>query len=183
MNLPRVHMFPILNPPPSSLPVPSLWVIPVHSLKHPVPCIKPGLAIRFLYDITHVSMPFSQGSILINNYMKFLLLFLCRLLDPSGEWFPLNFSLCLGYSCQNTVIGWDLWKTGLEWKFMCMLFMHAKSLQSCPTLCDAMDCSLPGSSVHGILQARILEWVVVPSSRCLSDPRITTPPNLLHLLL
>ena len=34
----------------------------------------------------------------------------------------------------------------------------AKLLQSCLTLCDAMDCSLPGSSVHGILQARILEW-------------------------
>ena len=33
----------------------------------------------------------------------------------------------------------------------------AKSLQSCPALCDPMDCSLPGSSVHGILQARILE--------------------------
>ena len=30
--------------------------------------------------------------------------------------------------------------------------------QSCPTLCDPMDCNLPGSSVHGILQARILEW-------------------------
>ena len=41
----------------------------------------------------------------------------------------------------------------------------AKSLQLCPTLCDPMDCSLPGSSVHGILQARILEWVAVPSSR------------------
>ena len=33
--------------------------------------------------------------------------------------------------------------------------------QSCPTLCDPMDCSPPGSSVHGILQARILEWVAV----------------------
>ena len=33
--------------------------------------------------------------------------------------------------------------------------------QSCPTLCDPMDCSLPGSSVHGILQARILEWVTI----------------------
>jgi len=106
----------------------------------------------------------------------FVVFFLCRLLDPSGEWFPLNFSLCLGYSCQNTVIGWDLWKTGLEWKFMCMLFMGAKSLQSCPTLCDAMDCSLSGSSVHEILEAKILEWVVVPSSRCISDPRISTPP-------
>ena len=41
----------------------------------------------------------------------------------------------------------------------------AKLLQLCPTLCDSMDCSPPGSSVHGILQARILEWVALPSSR------------------
>ena len=37
--------------------------------------------------------------------------------------------------------------------------------QSCPALCGPMDYSLPGSSVHGILQARILEWVAIPSSR------------------
>ena len=37
--------------------------------------------------------------------------------------------------------------------------------QSCPTLCNPMDCSPPGSSVHGILQARILEWVAIPFSR------------------
>ena len=42
--------------------------------------------------------------------------------------------------------------------------MHAKSLQSCPALCDPMDCSPPGSSVHGILQARTLEWVAVSFS-------------------
>ena len=46
--------------------------------------------------------------------------------------------------------------------------------QSCPTLCDAMDYSLPGSSVHGILQARILERVVIPSSRGASQPRDRT---------
>ena len=40
-----------------------------------------------------------------------------------------------------------------------------KSLQSCQTLCDPMDCSPPGSSVHGILQARILGWVAIPFSR------------------
>ena len=39
--------------------------------------------------------------------------------------------------------------------------MHAKSLQLCPTLCDPMDSSPPGSSVRGILQARILEWVAI----------------------
>ena len=43
--------------------------------------------------------------------------------------------------------------------------------QSRPALCDPMDCSLPGSSVHGILQARILEWVAVPFSRASSQPR------------
>ena len=40
----------------------------------------------------------------------------------------------------------------------------AKSLQSCPTLCNPMDSSPPGSPVHGILQARILEWVAVSFS-------------------
>ena len=44
-------------------------------------------------------------------------------------------------------------------------YMHAKSLELCPTLCNAMDHSPPDSSVHGILQARILEWVVMHSSR------------------
>ena len=42
--------------------------------------------------------------------------------------------------------------------------------QLCPTLCDLMDCSPPGSSVHGILQARILEWVAIPSPRYLHNP-------------
>ena len=43
--------------------------------------------------------------------------------------------------------------------------------QSCPTLCDPMDCSLPGSSVHGILQAGQLEWVAYPFSKGSSPPR------------
>ena len=41
----------------------------------------------------------------------------------------------------------------------------AQLLQSCPTLYDSMDCSPPGSFVHGILQARIREWVAIPSFR------------------
>ena len=47
----------------------------------------------------------------------------------------------------------------------------AKSLQSCPTLCDPVDCSPSGSSVHGILQANILEWIAISSSRRPSQPR------------
>ena len=49
--------------------------------------------------------------------------------------------------------------------------VHAKLLQSCLTLGGPRDYSLPGSSVHGILWARILEWVPEPSSRGSSRPR------------
>ena len=55
-----IHVFPILNPPSTSLPITSLWSSQCTSPKHPVSCIKPGLAIRFTYDNIHVSMPFSQ---------------------------------------------------------------------------------------------------------------------------
>ena len=48
--------------------------------------------------------------------------------------------------------------------------MHAKSLQSCPALCEPMECSLLGSSVHWILQARILEWVACLAPGDLPDP-------------
>ena len=50
----------------------------------------------------------------------------------------------------------------------------AKSLQSCPTLCDPIDGSPPGSSVHAILQARTLEWVAILLSRGSSQPRDQT---------
>ena len=48
---------------------------------------------------------------------------------------------------------------------------QAKSLQQCPTLCNPKECSPPGCSVHGILQARTLEWLAMPSSRGSSRPR------------
>ena len=50
--------------------------------------------------------------------------------------------------------------------------LRAQLLQSCPALCYPIDCSPPGSSVHGILQAKILEWAAMPSSGVLPDPGI-----------
>ena len=47
-------------------------------------------------------------------------------------------------------------------------------LQSCPTLCKPVDCSPPGSAVHGILQARRLEWAAISFSRGSSQPRNQT---------
>ena len=63
--------------------------------------------------------------------------------------------------------------------FVCM---STKSFQQWPTLCISTDCCPPGSSVHGILLARILEWVAIPSSRGSSQPRDRTCISLLHLL-
>ena len=66
----------------------------------------------------------------------------------------------------------------------------AKSLQSCPTLCDPIDGSPPGSPVRGILQARILEWVAIsfelmsPASPALAGGFFTTePPGKLRILM
>ena len=64
--------------------------------------------------------------------------------------------------------------------YVCVL--PAKSFQLCPTLCDPMDCSPPGSSVHRISQARILEWVAISSSRGASRPRALSQSLVSHAL-
>ena len=56
-------------------------------------------------------------------------------------------------------------------KYLLMIMHCMLVTQSCPTLCDPMDCSLPGSSVHGIVEAIRLEWVAIPFSRRSSWPR------------
>ena len=71
-------------------------------------------------------------------------------------------------SCQPTK---DLEMSLYLFKFQ-FACMGVKSFKSCPTFCDPMGCSPPGSSVHGILQARILEWVAMPFSRESSQSRI-----------
>ena len=71
------------------------------------------------------------------------------------EWGAIAFSL---ESCTDTIY---LKILSFLLKYACVL----KSLQLCPTLCNPMDCSPPGSSVHGTLQARVLERVAMASSR------------------
>ena len=66
-------------------------------------------------------------------------------------------------------------KVNSQWfKSCCQTCVHAQSLQSCPTLCYPMDCSPPGSSLHGISQGRIMKWVVMPSSRRSTQDREQT---------
>ena len=64
-----------------------------------------------------------------------------------------------------------VYKIALEFAFLKLKQSESEVTQSCPTRCDPMDCSLPGSSVHGIFQARVLEWVATSFSRRSSRPR------------
>ena len=69
---------------------------------------------------------------------------------------------------------WSIVQKNHEWCSPQGPCMCVKSLQSCPTLCDPIDHSPPGSSVHGILQARILAWIAMLSSRGFSPPKDQT---------
>ena len=60
------------------------------------------------------------------------------------------------------------------WSCVPSLLFESEVAQSCLTLCDPTDCSLSGSSVHGIFQARVLEWIAISFSRGSSQPRART---------
>ena len=74
------------------------------------------------------------------------------------------------------IMMWDTHFSTHTWSFIGTVMTNwawvlDKSLQSCPTLCDPADCSPPGFFDHGLLQARILEWIAMPSCRGSSWPR------------
>ena len=108
-------MFPILNPPPSSLPIPSLWVVPVHQ---------------------------PQASSIVHR-----------------TWTGNSFHTTFTFICSIIYR-----KEKTRTKIVLNRFSHVHFY--------SMDCSLPGSSVHGILHARILEWVAMPPPGDLPDPGI-----------
>ena len=83
-----------------------------------------------------------------NNYKRSITLKHCELLYCT----PVNLIILYeNYVCACVCV--------------CVCVCAHACAQSCPALCDPMDCSLPGSSVHGIFQARILEQVAISSSR------------------
>ena len=73
-------------------------------------------------------------------------------------------------SLSNSLSSWLSLVTSSYCPIQLPVCVCAKLLQLCPILCDTVDSSPPGSSVHGILQARILEWVAMPFSRFSSLP-------------
>ena len=97
------------------------------------------------------------------------------------------FEFGVSYLASTQIFIFTTHLRSLQFKYFCFRILnfdypvgHLKSVfrngevkvtQSCPTLWDPMDCSLPGSSVYGILQVRILEWVTMSFSRGSSQPR------------
>ena len=110
-----------------------------------------------------------------SNFLRLHGLQLTRILCP-----PLSPGVCSMGSYHSDI------NSGTEQKFHPRRLRQknrgAKSLQSCSTFCDLMDGSPPGFSVHGFLQARILAWVAVPSSRGSSQPRDWTQVSYVCLL-
>ena len=116
------------------------------------------------------SLNFIDSSFIVRSVINFKFIFICLVKWVEAQ-FPTWISSFLELLVAITILYWSTLEHLLSqltvyvrahlWN-MCM---HTTLLQSCPTLCKSMDCSLPGSSAHGILQARILKWVTMPSSR------------------
>ena len=102
---------------------------------------------------------------------------------PQTENFTISSSVSQAFRLTMNFITGLPGSPACKWQIM-VLLSHCNCVcmlvaQLCPTLCDPMDCSPPGSSVHGILQARILEWIAIPFSRGSSWSRDQTQVFLL----
>ena len=118
---------------------------------------------------THLNLVIDLLSVncLIFTAYKLLVLFFGKTVLVFSNLNSVASALFWGGSCQTHQFCAD-------WLRTLLMMARAKLLQLCPTLCHPMDCSPPGSSVHGISQSRILEWVAVSFSRASSQPRYRT---------
>ena len=84
------------------------------------------------------------------------------------SYYVLKYALCHFCSLSSPS------RTLITWTLVCLMLSWSEVARSCLTLCDPVDCSPPCSSIHGILHARILEWVAISFSRGSSRPRDRT---------
>ena len=137
-----IHVFPILNPPPSSLPIPSLWVVP--SIQYHTSNLNWRLISYMILYMFQCHSPKSSHPLPLRQSPK-----------------DCSIHQCLfNYKISETISDTSSTPVSSPYSLLC----YAKSLQSCPTLCDPIDGSPPGSPVPGILQARTLEWVAISFS-------------------
>ena len=126
--------------------------------------VSPGFSILPHWFISQSTYPYCPTSITVAMLLMLLSRFSHVRLCPTQETAAHQAPPSLGFSRQ------EHW-SGLPFPSP-MRESESELAQSCPTLSDPMDCSPPGSSVHGIFQARVLEWGATPSSRDLSSPGI-----------
>ena len=157
-----------------------LWANTYHDLKHPLSgCSFRVVTVKSVCVLSHVQLfaplwtvahqaPLSMGFPRQESWS--------RLPFPSPGDLPMPG--VKPSSLMSPALAGRFFTTSATWEAKTLTFliegemcMRAETLQSCPTLCDSMDCSQSGSSVHGILQARILEWVAMLFSRESSRPR------------
>ena len=102
-----------------------------------------------------------------------MVVFLCFSVSPSVFALTPGKPLFSGFSVSKPA----LWGASLmiQWLRVCLPVQGCLVTQSVPTLCNPMTCRLPGSSVHGILQARILEWIAIPFSRAKTRDMSSVP--------
>ena len=154
-----VHVSPSWTPLPPPSPSHPSGSSQCTSPECPVSCIEPGLAIYFTYGNIHVSTLFSLFWLSARCMTEIL-----------KQCIPFKFSISWCFCVAFRVVFSGLSSNSLVSSLMIM-YVCAKLLQTCLTLCDPMNCSPPGSSVCGISQARILEWVAISSCKGSSRPR------------
>ena len=135
----------------------------------------------FIYDPTDVGNLMSGSSAFSKSSLNIWKLLIHILLKPAAvaaaaaaaaKSLQLCLTLCDPIDEPTRLLcPWDSpgKNTGVGCHFLlqCMkVKSESEVAQSCPTLCNPMDCSLPGSSIHGIFQARVLEWVAIAFSNC-----------------
>ena len=138
------------------------------------------------YKIVHPPIPPFRTFLFSSHYMSGLLLIPLRKTEILHSWnillvrkvINLNYYIQFKGVINSMREGrWGEFKPGIFLYVMPTSPPHngeSEVAQSCPTLCDPVDYSPPGSSVHGILQARVLEWVAISFSRASSWPRDRT---------
>ena len=124
-----------------------------------MPCVHANLlqSCRTLFDPTHHK---PQGPLFMGILQTRILEWVALLSSKGSSWPRDQTHISYLLHWQAGFLPTELSGKGRKW-----------SRSVFPTLCDRMDCSLPGSSVHGIFQARILEWVAISFSRRSSPPR------------
>ena len=117
----------------------------------------------FNYYLPDFPLPFIRGSSLVFRFWIFVLISLNAITKQlwNLHFWPEIKPRVFGVGADSKTLDYQRANPDSE----------SEVAQSCPTLCDPMDCSPPGSSIHGTLQARVLEWVAIAFSRRCSQPR------------